>query len=536
MLEFLQGLQGNIQGIAIFLIFLGPLVFFHELGHFLFARLAGVKVETFSIGFGPKLFSFKWGDTVWAFSLIPLGGYVKMFGDDPLSSEELTEEEKKVAYTHKTKWQRFWIVFGGPLANFILAFIIYLALVSVGEKVPETRFGKIPTDSKFYEKGIRTGDVLTKINSQEIVSFDDLNLVDSDIETLQIRRVDELKTIPYVSKGIPFIKEFARYNNLFRAPLLVNASGELFLIKHSRAKENSGALSVDEYLNSELKNFSILALEQKNQNLGPRFSLEDYEVKSENRRNIILATGENLEKKLSDMGLYPTDLSIKSVSMDSAAAAANLAMGDIITKINGNSLSSFEDLRGIVNKTNAGESLALTVVNKKGENVINLTPKMTEINGEKRMLIGIESFTKMTPVRMVEKQSDGVVDAFSTAWTRTVEGIVKTVAGFKKLITGEVSLKNVGGPIAIGQVASDSFDIGLSMFFRLMALISINLGIINLFPIPVLDGGHIVFILLEAINRKPLSRKKMQYAQQAGMSLLFLLIFVALYNDISRIF
>lgn len=536
MLEFLQGLLGNLQGVAIFLIFLGPLVFFHELGHFLFARFAGVKVETFSIGFGPKLFSFKWGDTVWAFSLIPLGGYVKMFGDDPLSADELTDEEKKVAYTHKTKWQRFWIVFGGPLANFILAFVIYLALVSLGEKVPETRFGKIPTDSKFYEQGIRTGDVLTKINTQEIVSFDDLNLVDSDIETIEIRRVDELKTISYESKGMAFIREFARYNNLFRAPLLISSSGDLFLIKHSRAKSNTEALSIDEYLNSELKNFSIIALKQKTESTSPRFSLDDYEVQTENRRNIILDSGEKLATKLLDMKLFPTDLSIKSVSMDSAASEANLKMGDIITKIDGNSIGSFEDLRGIVNKTVEGQSMALTIYSGGIEKIINLSPKMTEVNGEKRMLIGIESFTKMIPVRMVERRSSGVLNAISTAWGRTVEGIVKTVAGFKKLITGEVSLKHVGGPIAIGQVASDSFDIGLSMFFRLMALISINLGIINLFPIPVLDGGHIVFIILEAINRKPISRKTMQYAQQAGMSLLFLLIFVALFNDFSRIF
>lgn len=536
MIEFLQGLQGNLQTIAIFLIFLGPLVFFHELGHFLFARLAGVKVETFSIGFGPKLFKFQKGDTTYAFSLIPLGGYVKMFGDDPLSSDELTEEEKKVAYTHKGKWARFWIVFGGPLANFIMAFVIYLCLVSFGEKVPETRFGKIPTESQFYEKGIRTGDVLTKINDQEIVSFDDLNLVDSDIETIQVRRVDELKTIPFESKGIPFIKEFSRYNNLFRAPLLVNGSGDLYLIKHSNAKDNAGALSVDEYFSSELRNFNLVRLEQKGESVSPRFSMNDYKVIEDQQKNIVLAEGEDLETKLAMLGLYPTDLSIKSISMGSAAAEADLKMGDIITKIDGERIRSFEELRTIVNKTEAGNSLALTVVGKTGERSIDLTPKMTEYNGEKRMLIGIESFTKMTPVRMVEKQSSGVIDAVTTAWNRTSEGIVKTIAGFKKLITGEVSLKNVGGPIAIGQVASDSFDIGLSMFFRLMALISINLGIINLFPIPVLDGGHIVFIILEAINRKPLSRKKMQYAQQAGMSLLFLLIFVALFNDISRFF
>ena len=113
--------------------------------------------------------------------------------------------------------------------------------------------------------------------------------------------------------------------------------------------------------------------------------------------------------------------------------------------------------------------------------------------------------------------------------------MIKTFVGYKKLFTLEVPLKNIGGPVAIGQVAADSFNISLSMFFRLMAIISLNLGIINLFPIPVLDGGHIVFIFLELINGGPLSRKKIQIAQQFGLSLLFLLIFVALFNDFSRI-
>ena len=137
---------------------------------------------------------------------------------------------------------------------------------------------------------------------------------------------------------------------------------------------------------------------------------------------------------------------------------------------------------------------------------------------------------------MVESKAKGVVDSISMAYSRTMDGMYKTMLGFKKLITAEVALNNIGGPIAIGKVASDSFHISLSMFFRLMAIISINLGIINLFPIPVLDGGHIVFIGLEVLNGGPLSRKKLQVAQQFGMSLLFLLIFVALFNDISRFF
>jgi regulator of sigma E protease len=120
-----------LQGVFIFLLFLGPLVFFHELGHFLVARYFGVRVETFSIGFGPKLFKTKKGDTEYAFSLI--GGYVKMFGDDPMNADKVDPSQRSFAYTFKSKWARFWIVAAGPLANFILAFILYWALALNGE-------------------------------------------------------------------------------------------------------------------------------------------------------------------------------------------------------------------------------------------------------------------------------------------------------------------------------------------------------------------------------------------------------------------
>ena len=123
--------------IIIFFIVLGVLVFVHELGHFFFARLFGVRVEVFSIGFGPKIFKHVRNGTEYAISIIPLGGYVKMFGDDPFSETVLTEEEKSVAFNHKTKWARFWIVFGGPLANLILAYCLYVGLLAGGEKVPE---------------------------------------------------------------------------------------------------------------------------------------------------------------------------------------------------------------------------------------------------------------------------------------------------------------------------------------------------------------------------------------------------------------
>ena len=517
------------EGILIFLIFLGPLVFFHELGHFIFARLAGVRVEVFSIGFGPKILSFKKGDTQYAFSIIPLGGYVKMFGDDPLSEKELTPEEEKVAYTKKGKLARFWIVFGGPLANFILAFFIYAALVGVGEKVPEVKLGKVKENTIFYSQGFRTGDVISKVNNLEITSFDDFNMLDANIKTVHLKRNNKFEVINVNYKVMNFLETYGKNSEPLRAPVMTNGGEDQFLV----FTPNDKLLSLEEYYESKFDELKIYSFSGDFQ---LKFSPENYQA-SDLKLVEILKLGESTswKERLRSSGYYSNDLKIKNIIMGSAAEKAQLKKNDLIIGVAGNQIFNFDQLRSEIKKLDGEQPLEITVFKDGKIQEMKITPTYNDYNGQKRLSIGIESGISFY-ARMVESSTSGFFAIISKAWSRTIDGMINTVAGFKKLIVGEVSLKHVGGPIAIGQVATESFNIGLSMFFRLMAIISINLGVINLFPIPVLDGGHIVFIILEAINRGPLSRKKMMYAQQFGMSVLFLLIFVALFNDISRFF
>ena len=165
-----------------------------------------------------------------------------------------------------------------------------------------------------------------------------------------------------------------------------------------------------------------------------------------------------------------------------------------------------------------------------------MTPDVKVIQDQKVKLIGVYSNGSFQSLTMIQTESKGFIGSASQAVTRTWDAITKTAAGFKKLITGEVSVKQIGGPFAIGKVASDSFNMSLSYFFQLMALISVNLGLINLFPIPVLDGGHIMFIMLEILNRGPISRRKMEIAQQIGLSFLLMLMVGAIFNDITNLF
>jgi regulator of sigma E protease len=517
-----------IEKVLIFILFLGPLVFFHELGHFLFARLFGVRVEVFSIGFGPKLFKFKKGDTEYAFSLIPLGGYVKMFGDDPLSEKELSEDEKKVAFTEKSKWAKFWIVFGGPLANFILAYFLYFSLLMSGEKVPQARFGNVPADSNYYSAGLRTGDVLKKVNATEILSFDDLNLIDSEIKNITVERDGKDQTYAISLKHLEFLKGFSGLRSELRAPVVTDNEGNKWIISLTNDKFDIRK-SIETMQQLKPSIVYLLAVSNKEEIK----KLEDYRVDYTKVKELPIE--KDLLTALNTASLHTVDLVVRKVVSGSPAEKAKLVPGDIITHINNESLFGFEDLRAKVQKAKENEAITVSVLRKGEKTDLSLTPQFREVDGKKVLTIGVWSGAEFIPIRMIESPSKGILYSFSKALSRTTEGMVKTFQGYKKLITNEVPLSNIGGPLAIGKVASDSFNISLSMFFRLMAIISINLGIINLFPIPVLDGGHIVFLILEVINRGPLSRKKMQMAQQFGMSLLFILIFVALFNDITRI-
>ncbi len=515
-----------LQGILIFVIFLGPLIFFHELGHFFFARFFGVKVEVFSIGFGPKVFKHVRNGTEYALSIIPLGGYVKMFGDDPFSEVQLTEEEKKVAFNHKSKWARFWIVFGGPLANLILAYFLYVGLLTGGEKVPETKVGVVTEKSILYTKGLRTGDILTGINDEKVVSFDDFNIKGSKIETVKVTRQGQELQLT-VGMGLEdFIHEFVGLVSVVKRPVVINKNNEKFYISLTQ-KPMVPTGSFEEIASS----FKGSAYLYSYTNDGDKIILDHAS------ESVINATpGVDLADLLLKMEFYPIDLSVKNVVMSSPADGAGIKKGDVLLKLDNQPLKSFEELRLYLQKLDEGKAVEITFLSKGVEVKKNVIPQVKEIDKKKTKLIGLESAVEYLPPKLVIAKSESFGASLIGAFSRTWDGIVKTFGGYKKLITREVSLNNIGGPLAIGKVAADSFNISLSMFFRLMAIISINLGVINLFPIPVLDGGHIMFLVFETINRGPLSRRKLEIAQRFGLSILFLLLFVALFNDFSRLF
>jgi regulator of sigma E protease len=516
-----------LEKILIFIVFLGPLIFFHELGHFFFARFFGVRVEVFSIGFGPKLFKYLHKGTEYAISIIPLGGYVKMFGDDPFAETALTEEEKKVAFNHKPKWARFWIVFGGPLANLLLAYFLYAGLLGIGEKVPETKIGVVTEKSAFYEKGLRTGDVLIGINNEKVMSFDDLNIKGSTVDKITVRRNDQEVEVPIGMQLEPFINEFVSIVSLVKKPIFVSKDGKKFYVSlEQKPKELTESIEeIHANFSGKAYLYNLIEAEGKEPSL-------DYASESE----LTAAQGQGLETILKKLEFYPIDLTVRNVVMGSPADKAGIKKGDVLTHVNGKELTNFEELRAGLQTLDDGAEVSMTVLSQGASLEKKLIPDVKTVDKKKVKIVGVESGVEYIQPKLIVAKADSFLDAITGAFTRTWDGVQKTFSGYKKLITREVSLNNIGGPLAIGKVASDSFNISLSMFFRLMAIISINLGVINLFPIPVLDGGHIMFLAFEAINRGPLSRRKLEIAQRFGISVLFFLIFVALFNDITRLF
>lgn len=343
------------------LILLGILIFVHELGHFLFAKLVGVRVLKFSLGFGPKILGRKFGDTEYQLSAVPLGGYVKMLGEEP--GDELSAEDRKSAFNHKAIWKRALIILAGPVFNLIFAAMIFTGMF------------------------------------------------------------------------------------LYGVPLLLPEVGK--------------------------------------------------------------------------------------VMEGTPAEAVGLVSGDRIVMIDGNVITEWTQMTSAIHGS-AGKELRITIRRGEREFDVNVVPQsraVKNIFGEDREvgLIGITpsgaQFTKrFTPTSAVLLGSQ-----------RTVEISVLTVVAIGKLVQRIIPAKEMGGPILIMQLAEKRASEGLMNFLMFMAVISVNLGIINLFPIPILDGGHMMFLGYEAVFRRPPSEKAMIIAQKVGLALILMLMAFTFYNDILRV-
>jgi len=356
-----------VNTIVAFIVCLGILIFVHELGHFLFAKLFKVRVLKFSLGFGPKIYSKKIGETEYQISALPLGGFVKMFGENPDEQKD-SKSDKDASFAHKTVWQRFLIVLAGPVFNLVFTVVLFFLL--------------------FFFKGLPDAHDTTKI-------------------------------------GV--------------------------------------------------------------------------------------------------------------ITENSPAAAVGMMVNDTILAINDHATEKWQDVVDSV-KNSRGEEVTFLVLRGTEEVSFDVTPAILPVKNlfgeveEERYLVGIQMAPDIFYV------PTGMAGAFSAAYQQTWMYIKFTGLSFKKLAQRVVPVSELGGPILIAQIAGKRMQDGLADFIFFMGLISVNLGLLNLLPIPVLDGGHLMFLSIEAIRRKPMSEKMQIYAQQVGIAFLGILMIFVFYNDLARIF
>ncbi|MGI9511079.1 MAG: RIP metalloprotease RseP [Geminicoccaceae bacterium] len=442
-----------------FLVVLSILVFVHEYGHYIVARWNGVRVDVFSIGFGKELFGYTdSAGTRWKFSLLPLGGYVKMHGDADASSSTIDHEASldPDSFPAKNVFQRMSIIVAGPLANILFAALALAFLfMIVGRPFTPASIGNIEEGSPAAEAGLMPYDRVVAVNGDEIESF------------------EELRTIERESAG-------------------------------------------DEMLVSVDRDGQALEL-----------SMTPATVTREDTR-----LDQTFE--IGDLGIGPplTPADVANVRAGGAAAEAGLQPGDRIVAVDGAPLASFEDLQAIVSQS-AGVDLEFSIEREGGTIELPITPKSVEVadpqSGETISIgqIGVER--PLPPLHRV-----GPFTALMDGLKETYRLTVLILGAVWELITGNGNAEDVGGPIRIAQITGELTKDGLFPAVMFTVMLSINLGLINLFPVPVLDGGHLVMLFIELVRGKPLNERSQEIAFRFGLALVLSLMVFATLQDLSR--
>ncbi len=422
-----------------FVFLLGVLIFVHELGHYMMAKRIGIRVLTFSLGFGPKVVGFRRGDTEYCISAIPLGGYVKMAGETPEEPRSGQPDE----FLSRSKWERFQVLIMGPVMNIALAIVLTAVVLTFGAEVPAFEdqtpvVGAVEDMSPAQQAGIRPGDQIVSIGGRTVGTWGDV----------------------YVQIG-------SRPNR--QLPIVVKRDGRDIDMTVRTAAEGK------------------------------------YEV--------------------GEIGVLPhVHPHVGQVTPGSPADKAGVKRGDVVVAVNGDTIIFGRQLTQAIAK-NANKPITLSVT-RRGQ-PLDLHP--TPAGAPGRGMIGIQIFEQTKIIQ------PGPIGAIKMSLQKNYEfaGLIyQTLGG---LLTRETSPKQLMGPVAIAQLSGEYAELGWIPYFLLMASISLNLGLLNLLPIPVLDGGHIFIMAIEGVARRDFSVKVKEKMLLAGFVLLMMLMVTVIYNDLTRI-
>jgi regulator of sigma E protease len=445
--------------IAAFVFALGLLIVIHEYGHYVVARLCGVKVLRFSVGFGRPLWRVRHGpdQTEWMIAALPLGGYVKMLDEreGPVPPGELHR-----AFNRQSVWRRIAIVVAGPAANFVLAIAFYWALFVGGVQEAKPVLAAPEAGTIAQASGFARGETILKINGEPVASWQQVRwrLLQLAVE----RQPARLEVID--------------------------------------AKERLAWRTLDL----------------------SRFELEGFDSDPLARLGL----------RLDRPDVAPI---IGMVVPGSVAESAGLRAGDRVVSIDGRAMRLWEDVVGAV-RAHPGEWVQLRVLREGSEIEIRLRPEVVQQNAERIGRIGAAPRIDAAAMKdLVSTVRYPPGSALAMAFERTWETSVFSLKMLGKMVIGEVSWKNLSGPVTIADYAGQSAQLGIGAYVAFLALISISLGVLNLLPIPLLDGGHLLYYLVEIFKGRPVSERAMELGQRLGLTLLLFLMVFAFYNDLNRL-
>jgi regulator of sigma E protease len=439
--------------LAAFLLALGPLIAFHEFGHYLAARLCGVKVLRYCLGFGSPILMRRWGrdQTEWAVAAFPLGGYVKLLGQDP--EEAVPAADAHRSFSNQNVWKRMAIIVAGPLANFILAITVYWVLNLHGIEEPVARVAAPAAGTPAAQAQLAGGDLITRMDGAPVASWSDLNW--RLLQAADAHRMVKLETRNTRGEIAEPVLDLSRLGKL---DLEGNFMGQL------------------------------------------------------------------------GFELYHPAPRISAVLPGSPAEQGGLRAGDALLAVEGRAVASAAAFIAQM-RTHQDQPLRLSVL-RAGQRVeLTVTPRAVESEGSK--FVGINA--KIDPALEMTLVRYGVLDALDHGVSQTWEMSVFSLKMLGKMVTGQISWHNLSGVVTIADVAGKTARLGLPYYLNFIALVSVSLGVLNLLPIPLLDGGYLMYYLAEIIRGKPVSERVMEIGSKFGLTIVIVSMALALYNDIHRL-
>jgi regulator of sigma E protease len=463
---------------------LGPLIALHEWGHYIVARLCGVKVLTYSIGFGPKIagWTSKRSGIDYRLSLLPLGGYVKMLDE---REGEVADAEKHLAFNTQHPLKKIAIVAAGPIMNFLIAIGLFWVLFLTPSEQLATRIGSVLPNTPAAAVAMSAGDKIVAVDGQAVQTWEEIN---------------------------------------YR---LANRMGEAGTI----------AVSVQPYSDSVNNSASV----NKNDNVNNQAATATAQTYNLPVSDFMQGADKGKDA-ISSLGAIPWQPEIAPIigdlTPDGAASRQGMFIGDRITAINGQAINDWVSATRII-KDSPEQLLKISVLRDGQPVTLEIMPQgkkdtMGNQYGQIGAMVVAPEITVPDAYKTTVEYSPAM--ALVKSFQKTEQLAVMTVASMGKMITGKIGIDNLSGPITIAKVAKQSFDISWEMVLSTAALISLSLAVLNLLPIPVLDGGHILYYAIELIRGKPVSEQMQIVGMNIGLILMAGFMILAIGNDISRLF